>query len=195
MRVFVAVVPDPDVVLHLAEFLEPRQEAGADLRWTDTHQWHLTLAFMPVVADHVVDDLTDALAAGLVDRSPLRLRLVGGGAFPSPDAARVLWTGVEGEVDDLRALARSVRALSNQVGAAPEGGPFSPHLTLARMRRPVEATRWLRILQAYAGPSWTAAEVTLVASHLGQGRGHRPRYEVLATVPLGSGGDRAAYAR
>ena len=41
------------------------------------------------------------------------------------------------------------------------------------------------MLEGYAGPSWTAGDVTLIASHLGEGRGNRPRYEEVATFPLG----------
>jgi 2'-5' RNA ligase len=51
----------------------------------------------------------------------------------------------------------------------------------------VEASRWLRVLELYAGPAWVAREVTLIASHLGEGRGNRPRYEAVATLPLGRG--------
>ena len=44
---FIAL-PLPEAVNeHLAEYLEPRQEAGPDLRWTVSEQWHLTLGFLP----------------------------------------------------------------------------------------------------------------------------------------------------
>ena len=47
MRMFIAL-PLPEAVNeHLAEYLEPRQEAGPDLRWTVSEQWHLTLGFLP----------------------------------------------------------------------------------------------------------------------------------------------------
>ena len=46
MRLFAAVVPPPEAIEDLAAFLEPREEAGPDLRWTTPEQWHLTLAFM-----------------------------------------------------------------------------------------------------------------------------------------------------
>jgi len=77
-----------------------------------------------------------------------------------------------------------VRRAAGHAGAAPQGGPFHPHVTLARSRRPIEATRWLRVIDGYAGPAWTADEVTLFVSHLGEGRGRRPRYEPVAALPL-----------
>jgi len=43
----------------------------------------------------------------------------------------------------------------------------------------------LRVLDPYAGPSWQAREVALVASYLGQGRGGRSRHEVREIFALG----------
>lgn len=187
MRIFAALVPPRPVLEDLGTFLEPRREAGTDLRWTDAEQWHVTLAFMPQVPERSLDALVEEVSAAVTGREPLALRLEGGGAFPNAYAARVLWAGVQAGESALAALAklsRGVRQAANHAGAGPEGGPFHPHVTLARVRRPAEVTRWLRVLDSYAGPSWLADEVTLVASHLGEGRGRRPRYENLATLPL-----------
>jgi 2'-5' RNA ligase len=142
MRVFAALVPPAAAVEDLGVFLEPRREAGGELRWTDPEQWHVTLAFMPQVAEHVLDALADEVAAAVRARAPLALRVEGGGAFPHPYAARVLWAGVEGgeqALSSLTALARGVRQAANRAGAAPEGGRFHPHVTVARLRRPAEA--------------------------------------------------------
>lgn len=185
MRLFVAAVPPEQAIEDLAEHLAPRQEAGAGLRWTDTHQWHVTLAFLPSVRQATLEQLVPALAEATARREPLTLRLGGAGAFPNPYAARVLWTGVEQQGDGLTRLAHGIRGACNAAGAAPEGGRFHPHVTIARFGRPTEATRWIRALDPYAGPAWTAASVTLIESHLGEGRGRRPRYEVVAQLSLG----------
>lgn len=183
---FVALVPPAEALEHLEEFLTPRQEAGPDLRWTAPEQWHLTLAFMAEVAERRLDDLAERLTRAAARRTPFGARVVGAGAFPDAARAKVLYAGVE--TDDgveLARLATGVRAAANRAGAVPDGGRFHPHLTLARTRRPTEVTRWLRVLAAYAGPPWSAEEITLVASHLGEGPRRRPRYEVVGAFPLG----------
>jgi 2'-5' RNA ligase len=186
MRLFVAVIPPEHVLEDLGDFLEPRREAGTELRWTDPNQWHLTLSFMGEVPERTLEPLVERLAARATRFAAETVRIAGAGAFPNPYRARVLWAGVEEQVDGgLRSLATGIRHACSAAGAAPEGGRFHPHITLARLRRPVEATRWLRVLEGYAGPSWTAGDVTLIASHLGEGRGNRPRYEEIATFPLG----------
>ena len=187
MRMFTAVVPPQEVLEELEEFLGPRQEAG-DFRWTRPEGWHLTTAFMAAVPDRAMDDLLERLTRAGRRRTPVTLRLSGGGAFPNPVRAKVLYAGVEGEPDaleELRRLSIGARAAANKAGAPADGSAFRPHLTLARMRRPVEATRWLRVLSTYSSADFEVTELALVASHLGQGPGNRPRYDVVARFPLG----------
>ncbi len=185
MRLFVAVVPPDDVLDDLDAHLDPRREAGPDIRWTDRHQWHVTLAFLGDVPEHRLADLAEALARSAARRRPVVLRLSGAGAFPSPYAARVLWAGVEQLRGDLASVAHGIRSSASSVGASPDGTRFHPHLTLGRFGRPTEATRWLRALDTLEGPAWVADRVALVESHLGQGRGRRPRYELHEELALG----------
>jgi RNA 2',3'-cyclic 3'-phosphodiesterase len=185
MRMFIAL-PLPEAVNeHLAEFLEPRQEAGRDLRWSAAEQWHLTLAFLPEVADRNMDELYERIARATKRRKPMWLRLAGAGAFPNAAAAKVLWAGVEHDGEELMRLAGGVRAAGAKSGTEVGGGRYHPHLTLARLSQPADVTHWLRVLDSYVGPSWQAGEVELIASYLGQGRGGRSRHEVREIFPLG----------
>jgi 2'-5' RNA ligase len=182
---FVALVPSAAALEDLGEFLAPREEAGPDLRWTDPEQWHLTLAFLADVADRRLDDLTERLARAAARRSPFEARLAGGGAFPDAARARVLFAAVASDGPELARLATGVRSAATKAGTNPGGGRFHAHVTLARSRRPLEATRWIRILDTYRGPAWTAGEIVLVESHLGEGPRGRPRHEVREVFPLG----------
>ncbi|RNL75494.1 RNA 2',3'-cyclic phosphodiesterase [Nocardioides marmorisolisilvae] len=186
-RMFVAALPPENVVEDLDEFLAVRRDADRGLRWAAPEQWHLTLAFLPAVAERVYDDLCDRFVRAARKRAPMTLALAGGGAFPNPGRAKVLWARVE--VDDrveLDRLATGCRAAATKAGVAVPGERFTPHLTLARAARPFEATRWLRVLEAYRSPEFALDEVALIASHLGEGARGRPRYEVLQRFALGN---------
>lgn len=190
MRVFAALVPPPDVVDDLDDFLGPRRQSGGipPLRWAAPEQFHITLAFAGQARAADVDEAQEAVAAACRRRAPLDLGLTGAGAFPGPGHARALWLGVDAApADELEALANGVRTAARGAGVAVEGGPFRAHLTVARLGRPADATKWLRVLDTYRSPLWRAEEVTLFASYLGQGRGGRPRYEELAVFPLRGG--------
>ncbi len=187
MRLFVALTP-PDVALeHLAEFLAPRQEAESGFRWTAWEQWHVTLAFMPQVAQRHLDDLLARLERAAARRTCFPVTIAGGGAFPNAARAKVLYAGVDAaeQQEELRRLATGARAAASKAGADTAGGRFHAHLTLARLGRPADVTRWIRVLDSYRGPSWEAGEITLVESHLGEGPRRRPRYQVVDSFGLG----------
>jgi 2'-5' RNA ligase len=182
---FVAAYPPPEAVEDLEAFLEPRREAG-EFRWTSPDQWHLTLAFMADVSDHALDDLIDRLETAARKREPLAASIAGGGAYPGVDFAKVLWAGLDvDDAEELRRLAAGSRAAAAKAGSAPGGDRFRAHLTVARIGRPIDATKWVRLLDSYRGPQWTLDEVALVASHLGQGSRKRPRHVTVATFRLG----------
>jgi 2'-5' RNA ligase len=186
MRMFVALTPPEQALEDLGEFLGPRQEASQGFRWTAPEQWHVTLAFMREVPDRSLDDLLERLERAAARRTPFSVALAGGGAFPNAARARVLFAALEVGVDEeLRRLATGTRAAANKSGAEASGGRFHPHLTLARIGRPLDVTRWIRVLDAYRGPQWVAEEVSLIASHLGEGPRKRPRYEVIGSFRLG----------
>jgi 2'-5' RNA ligase len=185
---FVAVVPPDDALGHLDDFLEPRRAAG-DFRWVVREHFHLTLAFLAAVPDRALDDLEERLGRAAHRRTPFPTALEGGGAFPNVGRARVLWAGLDLDDDGRTEMARmgtGARAAAGRAGIEVDGARFRPHITIARLRTPTEATSWVRLLDGYRGPGWTVDAIHLVASYLGEGPRGRPRYESVASFPLGS---------
>ena len=74
-------------------------------------------------------------------------------------------------------------AAARGAGVAPPDAyrGFTPHLTLARCRAPVDVREIVARLDRYQGPGWTVEEIYLIRSTLGG----RPRYETLETWKLG----------
>ncbi|MCA1783235.1 MAG: RNA 2',3'-cyclic phosphodiesterase [Intrasporangiaceae bacterium] len=184
MRVFAALLPPDQVLEDLEDFLSPRRDdpAGGDLGWSRPVAWHLTLAFMASARPDSVDGFVERLAEGSLNLTAPPLRIRGGGAFPVVERARVLYAAVPDATGALGRLSERTRSAAAVSGCSPDGRAFVPHLTLARSRRPFEATRWVRVLDTYAGLPWTPTHVAVVESHLGHGT---PRYAVLAEVPIG----------
>jgi len=186
MRMFVAAVPPVEALEDLEEVLSVRREAAA-FRWTVPDQWHITLAFLADVPDRAYDDLVERLTRAARKRHPMRATIAGGGAFPNVGRAKVLWSGVElDDAEELRRLATGCRAAASKAGIEVAGERFKPHITIARTGHPIESTPWVRVLDSYRGPTYDLDEISLIASHLGEGPRKRPRYEVLETFPLGA---------
>jgi RNA 2',3'-cyclic 3'-phosphodiesterase len=112
----------------------------------------------------------------------LSLCLAGAGAFPIATRARVLWTGIKGDLEGLGRLADSVAAGARKAGAPPADSRrgYQPHLTLARCRAPADVSSLVGRLGGFAGTQWVASEIYLIHSRLGA----QPRYEILGSWPL-----------
>ena len=114
---------------------DDRQPALADLlrrlRWTHPGNWHLTLRFLGNVPTPRLPELTTALAE--VAFAPFTLAVGRAGAFPARGTPRVLWLGLTRGGKECASLAGAVNAALAPLGFAPEGRPFAPHLTLARV--------------------------------------------------------------
>ncbi|TCC58559.1 RNA 2',3'-cyclic phosphodiesterase [Kribbella pittospori] len=177
MRLFVAVVPPLEAVEDLTEFAEPRWEYPDDnIRWALDEHWHITLAFLGDVPDWKTDELQEGLERAAKRQKPFEVRITGSGAFPGVPDARVLYAGVEDPSDSLRHLSMTTRTAANRAGVTVEGRKFTPHLTLARLRRPVDVTSWVRVFDIYEGPVWTAGSLCLIESRLGEGPGRSAAY-------------------
>ncbi|MDO5727195.1 MAG: RNA 2',3'-cyclic phosphodiesterase [Bowdeniella nasicola] len=179
-RMFIALYPPAAVVEEMEAFFAARPQ----LPWIDSAQWHITLAFLSSVPAAREDELIERLRAGFARKTAPHLQLVGGGAFPSLERAKLLWLRPVALSAELGALAVTARSVANACGATPDGRAFHPHLTVARLRRPIHAMRWMRIFDAFTSQSWLADEARLIASYLGEGPAGRPRHEIRARFRL-----------
>jgi RNA 2',3'-cyclic 3'-phosphodiesterase len=184
VRLFVGVAPPPGVLDDLDAVCAPYRPLRDDLRWTSREAWHITLAFLGEVSDLSLTRLLPRLERAARRHQPLSLSLSAAGAFPSAARANVLWSGLSGDRRELGDLAASVTAAARRAGAAPPdaGRRFLPHLTLARCRAPADVRAIVAGLAEYSGPAWTAEEIYLIRSRLGE----QPRYETLGTWKLHS---------
>ncbi|MGW0908312.1 RNA 2',3'-cyclic phosphodiesterase [Streptomyces sp. NPDC002853] len=169
VRVFIALAPPDDAKQELEQALGPAYRAHPRMRWNRVEDWHITLAFLGEVPVSVVPLLRAPLARLAAARKPLNLALSGGGHFDE----RVLWSGIDGDLQELHLLADEVRAVVDDCGVAHVGRPFRPHLTLARARRdtPSCAVQAAAGLADFTGRLWQAERLHLVASNIGRGPG------------------------
>lgn len=180
-RLFVAVGPPPAARDALDTFLDPRRPAGPELRWALPESWHLTCAFMGRVRPESEDDLVEALLQVGARTAPFPLTVAGAGAFPHPDAAKVLWLGITQGATELGALAARCRNAAASCGIDVDGAVFRPHLTIARANG-VRALRWLEILDTIEPQTWQVRGFRLIRSlRLPGGAG----YQTLAEFRLG----------
>jgi 2'-5' RNA ligase len=192
LRLFVAVYLDPAlrpaVEAVRRELVEAWPRGQELVKWVEPHNLHFTLKFLGEVDESQVQGVGAALRA-VEASAPFRLHLVGLGAFPRPRGARVLWVGVGEGAAQLSRLAACVENALRPLGFPPEGRPFSPHLTIGRLRVPAhhpELETALRRNSDVEIGSQSVQSVELVQSTL---RRPGPEYAVVRSYPLRGEGE------
>ncbi|MFF6772045.1 RNA 2',3'-cyclic phosphodiesterase [Streptomyces sp. NPDC012637] len=182
IRVFIALAPPDHAKDELARQLRPALDTYPVLRWNRIEDWHITLAFLGELPVTAVPPLRAALADLAAARRPLELELRGAGHFDE----RVLWSGVEGDLEGLHLLTTDVRAVVKDCGIPYVDRPLRPHLTLARARRgdASSVTRLAADLAGFSGCGWPTERLHLVGSNFGRGPGPI-RYRDIESWPFG----------
>jgi 2'-5' RNA ligase len=146
LRSFIAVEIPADIQSAIARSTAALQESLPKplVRWVPAQNVHLTIKFLGDVSPVNLERLTEAVKLEVAKHEPFSIPVGGLGAFPSPRQARVIWIGLEVPLQ-LSGLLHGVEAVTAKFGYAAEDRPFSPHLTIGRVGRTVDAAGFLRI--------------------------------------------------
>jgi len=134
LRTFLALDLPVGLQPLLEQVMAELRRCDAEVRWVPVGNVHLTLKFFGEVSEVQVEEIARAAAAVARSRAPFRLRLAGAGAFPTPRSPRVVWVGVAGELEPLRELHQQLEAAFEALGFPREDRPFTPHLTVGRVK-------------------------------------------------------------
>jgi len=145
MRLFTAIDIPEDVMEGLRSLLK-RLKPLAKLSWSPVENLHITTKFIGEWPEERLDEMKRALAATPAP-FPVEIAVRGLGWFPNERRPRVFWAGIEGG-EPLRSLAHATEQAVAQLGVPVEERPYSPHLTLARIKEAVPLDTLRQALQA-----------------------------------------------
>jgi 2'-5' RNA ligase len=185
VRAFFALNFDADVRSRIARSAQPLYDAAPHVAWVRSELLHLTLKFLGEVPAESVDALCRLGEAAARAHSPRAVALAGFGAFPNLHHPRVVWMGM-GDADVLALLADHLDRGSAPLGVPRDERPFRPHVTIGRIKGALAAPETAALAREAerASEPFTAwvGTIDLMRSTLSAGG---PRYEVVATFPLG----------
>ena len=136
VRCFIAIGLTEEIkagLKHLQAQLKSGDQPG--VKWVDPYSIHLTLKFLGNVAADRIDPITAAMEEAAQGVPPFHLEVKDLGVFPNLRRVQVAWVGIGGEVDQIIRLQKRIESNLAPLGFAPESRAFTPHLTLARLRR------------------------------------------------------------
>lgn len=140
IRAFIAVDIPPAIQRNIQQVADRlRQPIGDAVRWVPASNIHLTLKFLGDISPSSVDMLAQMLRAEADSCLAFDFTVGGLGSFPNSKRARVLWVGVQAPAG-LEALQRGIESACARLGYESDPRPFSPHLTLGRVRDHIAAS-------------------------------------------------------
>ena len=191
VRVFVAVGLSQDARQQLIDAVGRVQQQVPDgIQWADPSGMHLTLKFLGNIPSPGIPPLLACVEEFSREHRPFRLNLTGLGMFPNRRAPRVLWAGIDGDLEALSALQQRAEGAITALGYPPEERAFRPHITLGRPRRSVSDAQRSRIAEVMSGTpgpqpvSWQVEAVDVMRSELHLSGA---KYTVLGSALLGAG--------
>jgi 2'-5' RNA ligase len=128
VRVFAAIVPPDDLKQKLSRLLEVNT---ASARKSPVDQLHLTLLFYADLNEKSLPELASSIRGVCAQTKPFEVSFSALSFFPSPARPRVCVLQIRDGRDPLAAFRDR---LAGSCPAGFDGRPFSPHLTLARIR-------------------------------------------------------------
>ena len=134
MRLFIALDLPDEVVRNLERFVA-RLKPSARISWSPPANLHITTKFIGEFPDSGLPSLQSALAA-VPQRPAIEVAVAKVGFFPNERSPRVFWCGID--APGLDSLAADTESATSSAGVAAENRPFSPHLTLARIKERID---------------------------------------------------------
>lgn len=184
IRTFIAVEL-PDTIKEQVESLENQlMKARANIKWIRPHNIHITLKFLGDIPSDRLELVSAGVREAVETIAPFQLALGRAGAFPNLDRPRVLWLDVEDVGNALIDLQSRVETALCARRFVREERPFSPHLTIGRVRSPKGSNGLTALMKQipFQTPEFHIDRVAIIKSEL---RPSGPIYTVLEHAELG----------
>ena len=120
--------------------IEPRMKRDTRISWVQPASLHLTIKFFGDMDEQMIDPLRATLEQAIGSRSAVNVPLERLGAFPRSQSPRVLWIGPSEDWERgiaarrMEGIHATVEQACEDLRFLREPKPFSPHLTLARIK-------------------------------------------------------------
>lgn len=150
IRSFIAIELSDEAHAALAD-LQSRLKRVAPaqiVRWTAPESIHLTLHFLGDVAPETIPKITSLMEQAAAACPPFTLTLGGVGCFPNTRRPRIVWAGVSGQTEILIRLQGELGEKLKTLGITLDARPYSPHLTLGRVKDKIPQRQLAQLGQA-----------------------------------------------
>ncbi len=186
IRSFIAINLPDRVTRSIADLIAELRKTGVDVAWVPAEKIHLTLKFLGNTVDSMIPEIMERISKKLSHYNAFYIKIVGTGCFPSEKRPRVLWIGIEGSAV-LNSIQKDMDTEFAQLGFAAEDRPFSPHLTVGRVRSQKRITEMMRRFTEFRTADFGIVEVKGIRIMKSELKPAGAEYTCIAEIPIGTG--------
>jgi RNA 2',3'-cyclic 3'-phosphodiesterase len=141
LRIFIAADIPPSLQQAIQQKVGLLRKTIGDrsVRWVPVQNMHLTLKFLGDVSPANVESLKEILRNEADSCPVFDITISRLGSFPNSKRPRVLFIGIQAPAQ-LEALQRGIDSATSRLGYESEARPFSPHLTIGRVKETATAS-------------------------------------------------------
>ena len=150
-RAFIAVDLPETVRGFLAEIQEALKLHGMPIKWVRPQNIHLTLKFLGDTNTAKTARILTAMTSAANDCPGVSLTAKDIGVFPDLNRPRVIWAGVNGQLEVLIKVQRILDEHLADLGFPRDRRNFSAHLTLGRVKGKIIADRMKAAIDGLKG--------------------------------------------
>ncbi len=140
MRLFIALDIEPEVRKTLTPVYTFLVNHTNIMKVVPPDDYHITLKFLGECRTGLYEDIKKSFNQIFKPREEIRYSLKGLGAFPELLHANVIWSGIHSQSDSLKNIFEYVESFTGGFGFPREKRAFTPHLTLARVKKGMKLT-------------------------------------------------------
>lgn len=132
MRLFIAIDFDKYTKQKIYELQKEIRARSIKGRWKHIDNFHLTLKFLGEVSQEKLSLLDNLLNSIAFSNQRFWIKLDQVGYFDGNDSIRVIWIGVDGEIEKLNELYYKIENQLYSIGFEKEKRQYKPHITIAQ---------------------------------------------------------------
>lgn len=134
IRAFIAIEIENGIKDKISECLNQLKKTGADVKWVDPENIHLTLKFIGYIDEKILPDLNKIISNAVSNISPFSICIENIGAFPTLKKPRVIFVHVNENGNRLLETYEGINRGVESLGMKRESKKFVGHITLGRTR-------------------------------------------------------------
>jgi len=150
MRTFIAIELPNEIKDSLSRLQEELKASGADVKWVEPNNIHLTLKFLGEIDDKKIEKITKIIDDTAQGKDKFQINISSLGAFPKIDFPRVIWVGVDTGDKEVNDIAKELEEKIAKIGIPKEDRPFSSHITIGRTKSSLNREKLVQDLKIKA---------------------------------------------